>query len=262
MIRALRSAASGMSAQQLQLDNIANNLANVNTTGFKKGQVQFQDLMYQLIRPASVSLQSNLVEPVELSIGHGVRPVAITRSFAVGTLTQTNNPLDLAITGDGFFQVQMPDGQLSYTRDGQIKLSPNGEFVTADGYLLEPDIQLPVDTEEIMINRDGTVMVLVSGESQPEEVGQLELARFINPAGLTAIGQNLFQETISSGPPIRGEAGREGFGEIEQGYLESSNVSVVEEMIQMITTQRAYEINSKSIRTAEDMLREAVNLKR
>ena len=156
----------------------------------------------------------------------------------------------------------MSDGQLSYTRDGQIKLSPDGELVTADGYLLEPDIQLPMDTEEIMINRDGTVMVLVSGESQPEEVGQLELARFVNPAGLTAIGQNLFQETISSGPPIRGEAGREGFGEIEQGYLESSNVSVVEEMIQMITTQRAYEINSKSIRTAEDMLRDAVNLKR
>lgn len=262
MIRALRSAASGMSAQQLKLDNIANNLANVNTTGFKKGQIQFQDLMYQVIRPASTSLQSNVVEPVELSIGHGVRPVAITRSFAMGTLTQTDNPLDLAISGDGFFQVQMPDGQVAYTRDGEIKLSPEGYLVTSDGYHLEPDIQIPPDAEQIVVNRDGTVMAMISGQSQPEEIGQFELARFINPAGLTSIGQNLYEETVASGPPIRGEAGLEGFGQIEQGFLESSNVSVVEEMVQMITAQRAYEVNSKSIRTAEDMLTQATNLKR
>lgn len=262
MIRALKSAASGMYAEQLNLDNIANNLANVNTTGFKKGQIQFQDLMYQVIRPASASLQLNAIEPVELAIGHGVRPVAITRSFGQGALTQTDNPLDLAITGDGFFQVLMPDGQVAYTRDGNLEINPDGVLVTADGYPLEPDLRLSPDTQQVQISREGVVSVIEIGRTQPDEIGQLEMARFINPAGLTSIGQNLFQETVASGPPIRGEAGRDGFGEIEQGYLEASNVSVVEEMVQMITAQRAYEINSKSIRTAEDMLAQAVNLKR
>lgn len=262
MIRALRSAASGMLAQQLTLDNIANNLANVNTTGFKKSEIQFQDLMYQILRPASVSLDANVIEPADLSIGHGVRPIANTRAFSQGTLTQTDNPIDLAISGNGFFQVSLMDGQIAYTRDGQFQINADGAFVTADGLLVEPDIQIPPDTEQIMVNQEGVVMVYISGQNQPEEVGQLELARFINPAGLNSIGQNLYTETVASGPPIRGEAGREGFGQIEQGFLESSNVSVVEEMIQMITTQRAYEINSKSIRTASDMLSEAVNLKR
>ncbi|TKJ40286.1 flagellar basal body rod protein FlgG [candidate division LCP-89 bacterium B3_LCP] len=262
MIRSLRSAASGMFAQQLRLDNIANNLANVNTTGFKKSDVQFQDLMYQVIRPASASLQSNVIEPVELAVGHGVRPVANTRSYAQGTLTGTGNPLDLAISGDGFFQVQMPDGQIAYTRDGQMKINADGVIVTANGYYVEPDINLPDDTQQIAINREGIVMAYVAGKTLPEEIGQLELARFINPAGMTSLGQNLFAETIASGPPIRGEASLDGFGSIEQGYLEASNVSVVEEMVEMITTQRAYEINSKSIKTADQMLQHAANLKR
>ena len=262
MIRALRSAASGMFAQQLKLDNIANNLANVNTTGFKKGQMQFQDLMYEIIRPANASLQLNLIEPVELSVGHGVRPVAIARSFTQGNLMQTDNPLDLAINGDGFFQILMPDGRVAYTRDGQIQINPDGRLVTSDGYALEPDIALPSDTQQVAISRDGIISAFVAGETLPVEIGQIELARFINPAGLSSIGQNLLEETVASGPPIRGEAGLEGFGQIEQGFLESSNVSVVEEMVQMITAQRAYEINAKSIRTADEMLTNAVNLKR
>lgn len=262
MLRALRSAASGMFAQQLKLDNIANNLANVNTTGFKKATMQFQDLMYQILKPAGTSLQSNQVEPVELSIGHGVRPVANTRSFAQGTLTQTDNPLDLAISGDGFLQVLMPDGTVAYTRDGHIQVNPDGTLVTANGYPLEPDIEIPSDAQQIIVGKDGVISVLAAGETQPDEIGQLELARFVNAAGLTSLGQNLFQETLASGAPIRGEAGKDGFGQIEQGYLESSNVSVVEQMVEMITAQRSYELNSKSIRTAEEMLSNAVNLKR
>ncbi len=262
MIRALKAAASGMHAQELKLDNIANNLANVNTTGFKKGSIQFQDLMYQVIRPANASLQTNTIEPTELSIGHGVRPVANIRNFEQGTLTQTENPLDIAIAGDGFLQVLLPDGSVAYTRDGHIRIDPEGRLVTANGYELEPSIELPPDTEAVIIARDGIISVMEAGQTQPDEIGQLELARFINSAGLSAIGQNLFQETVASGPPIRGEAGRDGFGQIEQGYLESSNVSVVEEMINMITAQRAYEVNSKSIKTAETMLERAVNLKR
>jgi len=262
MIRALRSAATGMNAQQLNLDNIANNLANVNTTGFKKGQVQFQDLMYQVIKPAGANLEQNSVEPVQLEIGHGVRPVAITRSFEQGSLTQTDNPLDLAISGDGFFQVLLPDNRVAYTRDGNLEISPDGVIITADGYPLETQLRLPPETQQVMISREGMVSVLIAEQSQPEEIGQLELARFVNPAGLSSLGQNLYEETVASGQPIRGEPGQDGLGFIEQGYLEASNVSVVEEMVQMIMAQRSYEINSKSIRTAEEMLSQAVNLKR
>lgn len=262
MIRALKSAASGMFAQQLKLDNIANNLANVNTTGFKKSEVQFQDLMYQILKPAGASLRSNIIEPVELAVGHGVRPVANTRIFSQGTLVETNNPLDLAINGDGFFQVQLPDGQIAYSRDGQFKVNADGVLVTADGYFLEPDVEIPPDTQQIAVSNDGIISVHIAGQTLPEEIGQIEMARFINPAGLTSLGQNLFMETIASGPPMRGEAGIEGFGMIEQGFLESSNVSVVKEMVEMITTQRAYEVNSKSIKTASEMLNQAVNLKR
>jgi len=262
MIRSLRSAATGMNAQQLNLDNISNNLANVNTTGFKKGQIQFQDLMYQVIKPAGASLQQNSVEPVQLEIGHGVRPIAITRSFEQGALTQTDNPLDLAITGNGFFQVLLPDSRVAYTRDGNLEISPDGTIVNANGYPLEPDLRIPPETEQIIISSQGIVSVLVQGQSQPEEIGQLELTRFVNPAGLASIGQNLFEETVASGSPLRGEPGQEGLGTLEQGYLEASNVSVIEEMVQMIMAQRSYEINSKSIRAAEDMLSQAVNLKR
>jgi flagellar basal-body rod protein FlgG len=250
-----------MFAEQLNLDNISNNLANVNTTGFKKGQAQFQDLMYQIIRPANANPGQN-AEPVQLEIGHGVRPVAITRSYEQGTLTQTDNPMDLAISGDGFFQVTLSDNRAAYTRDGSLKISPEGVIVTSNGYPLEGDLRLPIDAQQIMVSREGIVSALVAGQTQPQEIGQLELARFINPAGLSSMGQNLYTETVASGPPLRGQAGRDSLGQIEQGYLEASNVSVIEEMVKMITAQRAYEINSKTIRTAEDMLAQATNLKR
>jgi flagellar basal-body rod protein FlgG len=262
MIRALRSAASGMFAEQLNLDNISNNLANVNTTGFKKGQIQFQDLMYQVINPASSNPDTGITEPVQLEIGHGVRPIAITRSFEQGTLTQTSNPMDLAISGDGFFQVTLPDNRVAYTRDGSLKINPEGVLVTTNGYPLEGDIRVPENAQQVMVSQDGIVSALLVGQTQPQEIGQLEMARFINPAGLSSMGQNLYTETVASGQPIRGEAGKDGFGQLEQGYLESSNVSVIEEMVQMITAQRSYEISSKSIKTAEDMLAQAASLKR
>ncbi|MFH1862553.1 MAG: flagellar basal-body rod protein FlgG [bacterium] len=262
MIRALRTAASGMYAQQLNLDNTANNLANVNTTGFKKGQIQFQDLMYQTLRHAGLTASQEQAEPVQLEIGHGVQPVAITKSFSQGTLTQTDNPLDMAINGTGFFQILLPDGSLGYTRDGNFALNAEGEIVTADGYALEPELRLPFDTEQVLVGREGNIAVIITGRSQPEEIGQIELARFINPAGLESIGRNLFVETVSSGDPIYGEAGLDGLGEIEQGFLETSNVSVVEEMMQMILAQHAYELNTKSVRTADEMLSQSANLKR
>ena len=262
MIRSMRAAASGMFAEQLNLDNIANNLANVNTTGFKKGQIQFQDLMYQTLRPTGASLEGGSSEPTQLAVGHGVRTVAITRSFEQGTLTQTGNPLDLAISGDGFFQVTLPDGRMAYTRDGTFKVNAEGVLVTSNGYSVEPEIVFSPDTQQVIIGRDGVISALMVGETLPEELGQIELARFINPAGLSGLGQNIYQETIASGMPIFGEADQQGFGQIEQGYLEASNVSVVEEMVQMIMAQRAYEVNAKSIRSAEDMLSQAVNMKR
>lgn len=251
-----------MLAQQLNLDNISNNLANVNTTGFKKSTVQFQDLMYEVLHPAGVSQDENIVEPVDLRIGHGVRPIANTRSFAQGTLTETDNPLDIAISGDGFLQVSMTDGGVAYTRDGHIQLNPEGVLVTQNGYPLEPELRLPPEAQQIIISREGEVSIMTAGTTQPQMVGQLEMARFVNPAGLAGTGQNMYAETVASGPPIRGEAGKEGFGQIEQGFVEASNVSVVEEMVAMIMAQRAYEINSKSIRTAEDMLTQATQLKR
>jgi flagellar basal-body rod protein FlgG len=262
MIRALRSAASGMLAQQLNLDNISNNLANVNTTGFKKSTVQFQDLMYEVLHPAGASRDESLIEPVDLHIGHGVRPVANTRSFSQGTLTATDNPLDVAISGDGFLQVSMPDGTVAYTRDGHLQLNPDGVMVTQNGYPLEPELRLPQETQQVIISREGDVSVLTPGSTTPDVIGQMEMARFVNPAGLSGTGQNMYAETVASGPPIRGEASKNGFGSIEQGFVEASNVSVVEEMVAMIMAQRAYEINSKTIRAAEDMLTQATNLKR
>jgi flagellar basal-body rod protein FlgG len=250
-----------MFAEQLNLDNISNNLANVNTTGFKKGQIQFQDLMYQVIHHATANPNQE-TEPVQLEIGHGVRPVANSRSFEQGTLTQTDNPMDLAISGDGFFQVTLPDGRVAYTRDGNLKISPEGVIVTSNGYPVDGDLRLPVDAQAVLVSREGIVSVQVPGQTLPQEIGQIDLARFINAAGLASMGQNLYTETVASGPPIQGQAGLDGLGQIEQGYLEASNVSVIEEMVHMITAQRAYEINSKSIRTAEDMLSQAANLKR
>jgi len=262
MIKGMRTAATGMTAQQMNIDNIANNLANVNTTGFKRSKVEFQDVLYQNYRQAGTTSAVGATIPNNLAIGYGVKPVATAREFSVGDFSPTGNPLDLAISGNGFFQVEMPDGTLSYTRDGSFKISPEGEIVTADGFRVVPDITLPEDTTAVSVSIDGVISVKIVGSEDPQEVGNLELARFINPAGLSAVGHNLFIETPASGEPILGTPTQEGLGKIEQGYLELSNVRVVDEMVNMIVAQRAYEINSKVIQTGDEMTQIANNLRR
>ncbi len=262
MNRALRTAATGMYAQQLNVDLIAHNLANVNTTGFKKSRPEFQDLMYQTLKVSGASPNPNIQQSTEIQVGNGTLPVATLRSFSQGDIQPTNNPMDVAIQGEGFLQVRRVDGTIAYTRDGALKISSDGMLVTSQGYLLEPGISLPAETTTISISRDGVIEATAVGDSTPVRVGQLELAKFVNPAGLRAIGNNLFIETVASGKPLVGTAGEEGFGEIHQGFLELSNVDVVEEMVSMIVAQRAYEINSKTIKTVEDMLSMANNLKR
>ena len=251
-----------MYAQQLGIDTIANNLANVNTAGYKKSKVEFQDLIYQTLRAAGVSSFQGVMVPTELQVGHGVRPVAVQKNFSQGNVLVTENPLDLAIMGNGFFQIIQPDGTIAYTRDGTFKMNDEGAIVTSDGLFLEPEISLPEDTTSISISADGIVSVMVVGSNEPSELGMIEMAKFINPGGLKSIGQNLFMSTIASGDPILGSPGSEGFGQLNQGYIEGSNVKVVEEMVNMIVAQRAYELNSKSIRTAEEMLQMANNIKR
>ena len=261
-MRALFSAASGMYAQQLNIDTISNNLANVNTAGFKKAKVEFQDLIYQTMRAAGSSSLAGVVVPTELQVGHGVRPVAIQKSFAQGAPQATENPLDVAILGNGFYQINLPDGTVAYSRDGTFKINNEGSIVTSDGHYLEPELSIPIDTTSINISNDGTVSVLVVGSTEPQDIGQIELAKFINPAGLKNVGQNLYFPTEASGEPILGTPGQEGLGQLNQGYIETSNVQVVEEMVNMIVAQRAYELNSKSIRTSEEMLQMANNIKR
>ncbi|MBP6673344.1 MAG: flagellar basal-body rod protein FlgG [Bacteroidetes bacterium] len=261
MNRALRTAATGMFAQQVNIDLISNNLANVNTTGFKKSRPEFQDLMYQTIKTNGIAEDGKTTEVAEIQIGNGAVPVATTKNFRQGDMTPTSNPLDMAIQGEGFFQVRRSDGTTAYSRDGSLKISADGQLVTSQGYTVEPGITFSSSTADISISRDGTVEVMEAGQTSQFKLGQLELAKFINPAGLHAIGSNLYLETGSSGQPIIGAPGSEGFGEIAQGTLESSNVDVVEEMISMIVAQRAYEINSKTIKTVEEMLGMANNLK-
>jgi flagellar basal-body rod protein FlgG len=262
MNRALRTAATGMAAQQLNVDIIAHNLANVNTTGFKKSRPEFQDLMYQVIKASGTSQNSGTQAPSEVQIGNGAVPVATVKNFAQGDIQPTNNLLDVAVQGEGFFQVRRADGTLGYTRDGAFKVSGEGLLVTAQGYTLEPGISIPQETTMVSISREGIVEAMVPGDSEPVKLGQIELARFINPSGLRPIGDNILIETPAAGVPMLGTSAMQGFGEIEQGYLESSNVDVVEEMVNMIVAQRAYEINSKTIKTVEEMLGMANNLKR
>ena len=262
MIRALRTAATGMYAQELFVDVISNNLANVNTTGFKRSKVEFQDLLYQTLQSPGVERGRANATNQEIQIGHGTRAVAVVKQFSQGDVSNTNNPLDLAIEGDGFFQVLLSDGTVAYTRDGAFKLNSEGQLVTSDGLLVQPNITLPADTESVNISTDGVVSVKTTGETEPQIVGQLELAKFLNPAGLKSIGRNLYLPTVASGEPQFGVPESEGFGRIMQGYLELSNVDVVEEMVNLIIAQRSYEINSKAIRTAEEMLSTANNLQR
>lgn len=262
MLRSLWTAASGMQAQQLNIDVLSNNLANVNTTGFKRSRADFQDLLYETLRLAGASSSSTTEVPTGIQLGHGTRPAAVQKIFMQGEYKQTKNELDIAIEGDGFFQITMPDGETAYSRAGAFKVDSEGRIVTSDGYLMEPEISVPDDSMQISIGTDGTVSVRQAGENQATEVGTIQLARFINPAGLNSIGRNLFLPTSASGDVITGTAGEDGFGTLAQGFLEMSNVSVVEEMVNLITAQRAYEINSKSIQAADEMLQIANNIKR
>ncbi len=253
MDKVLHVAASGMQAQKLYIDVIANNLANVNTTGFKRSTLNFQDLLYEHVRQAGEPVEGAKSRPAGLELGNGTRAIATHRSFAQGAIVTTNNPLDVAIQGDGFFTVRLPDGRNAYTRDGALKISADGLLVTSDGYIVEPELTIPEDAQQIVIRQDGQVEVLPFGETEFSQIGQIELVRFINPAGLSARGQNLFEETSASGTPFTGIPGTDGLGQLAQGFLESSNVEIVEEMVAMIAAQRAFEINSKAIRTAEEM---------
>ena len=263
MIRSLRTAALGMAAQQLTLDVIANNLANVNTTGYKRSSVEFQDILYETIVSGAGEGGFGQEKPTEIQVGHGNRAVSTFRTFAQGTITDTGNPLDLAIDGDGFFQVLRPDGTYAYTRDGALRINSDGYVVTTTGLRLASEISLPPETSDILISQDGIITVLIAGDGvTPEEIGQIELAKFVNPAGLQAVGGNLYEETVASGPPTLGFSGDEGFGATMQGFLEKSNVDVVQEMINMIVAQRAYEINSKAVKSADEMLSVANNIRR
>ncbi|MBT8340792.1 MAG: flagellar basal-body rod protein FlgG [Desulfatitalea sp.] len=262
MIRSLWSAATGMQAQTSNIDVIANNLSNVNTAGFKRSRAEFQDLLYQTMRPPGTSSAGGNQVPTGIQIGHGTRTVATQKLFTQGDFQHTQNELDMAIEGVGFFQITQPNGEPAYSRAGNFKIDSEGRIVTPDGHLMEPEITIPVDTVAVSIGTDGTVSILQAGQSVPTDIGNVQLARFINPSGLSSIGRNLFVQTAASGDPITGTPGEEGYGTIAQGYLELSNVSVVDEMVNMITAQRAYEINSKSIQTADEMLQMANNLKR
>ncbi len=261
MIRSLWTAGTGMVAQQANLDVISNNLANVNTTGFKKSRTDFQDLMYQTMRQPGASTGPDTQLPTGIQIGHGVRQVATQKMYGEGNFQNTGNPFDVAIEGDGFFQITMPDGNLAYTRDGAFKKDSQGRLTTSEGYPLEPQITIPEKSTNLTISSDGRVSVKNSAGAT-EEIGQLTIARFINPAGLESIGRNLVKETEASGTASVGNPGEDGAGTLVNQYLEMSNVQVVEEMVNMIVAQRAYEVNSKAIQTSDDMLERAANLKR
>ncbi|NWF97436.1 MAG: flagellar basal-body rod protein FlgG [Nitrospirae bacterium] len=262
MLRSLFIAATGMEAQKLNIDVIANNLANVNTVGFKKSRADFQELIYQDLRtPGAISAEGSQI-PSGIQVGLGVKPVAVQKLFLQGDFVHTGNPLDLVIEGDGFFQITMPDGTIAYTRAGAFKLDSEGRIVNSDGYPLEPAITVPANTVSLTVGSDGKIQALQSGSTTPTEIGQIELARFINPGGLKAMGKNLFTTTGSSGDATTGNPSTEGLGTIAQGFIEMSNVNIIEEMVNMIVSQRAYEINSKAVQASDEMLQTANNIKR
>ncbi|MCA8996770.1 MAG: flagellar basal-body rod protein FlgG [Planctomycetaceae bacterium] len=257
MIRSLYTSATGMKAQELLIDNTANNLANVNTTGFKRSQLNFADLLYSTLEQPGTEVATGQVAPTGLQVGHGVRPMGTNKVFSSGTLEQTENSLDVAIEGDGFFKVLLPNGESRYTRDGAFRMDGNGQLVTANGYLLDAGITIQdgISLSRLNIGEDGTVSgVLTNAPESPVTLGQLQLARFLNPAGLSSEGGNLYAATAASGNEVLGVPGQNGLGRIRQGFLEGSNVAVVTELISLISAQRAYEINSRAIRAGDEML--------
>ncbi|MEM6954264.1 MAG: flagellar basal-body rod protein FlgG [Myxococcota bacterium] len=254
MFKSLNTAATGMEAQQRRIDITANNMANVNTTGFRRSRAEFQDLLYQTVRAPGGQTADGATLPIGLQVGQGVRTVGTMTIQAQGSMNHTENPLDIAIEGDGFLQIQRPAGDIAYTRAGNLKVDAQGQLVTVDGYQIEPQISIPVDATGITIAPDGLISVTVAGDTNAQEVGQLQLAGFANPAGLEAIGRSMFLPTNASGEPIAGVPGQEGLGTVAQGFLEGSNVEVVTEMIDLITSQRAYEVNQKVVEAADQML--------
>lgn len=260
MIRSLWIAKTGLDAQQMNIDVVANNLANVNTTGFKRSRAVFEDLLYQTLRqPGARSSQQSEI-PSGLQLGTGVRPIATERIHTQGNLTQTGNPLDVAINGNGFFQITLPDGTTAYTRDGSFQLNSQGQIVTASGYAVTPAITVPANTVSITIGRDGVVSVQQAGSPTPVQIGQIQLASFINPAGLQSIGENLYLETAASGTPSTNIPGTNGLGVLNQAFLETSNVNVAEELVNMIQAQRAFELNSRAITASDQMLQRLAQL--
>jgi len=259
MLRAFSTAATGMTAQQMMVDVTANNLANINTTGFKRSQIDFQDLLYVKMRESGTEVVSGRISPSGLEIGGGVRPASTVKVFTAGEFQNTQRKLDIAIRGEGFLQVSMPNGDIRYTRDGALQTNANGELVTTAGYSIEPAISIPTDAVSVDIGNDGGVNVTDSS-GNVSVVGTIQLARFPNSSGLSSEGDNLFAKTEASGTPITGTAGENGFGNIQSGFLEKSNVQMVTELVNLITAQRAYEINSRAIKAGDDMLRTANNI--
>ena len=261
-MQALRTAATGMAAQQLNVEVISNNIANMNTVGFKRQRAEFQDLLYQTLEQAGAqsSNQGNIV-PTGVQIGAGVKAGSVYRITTQGTLTQTGNQFDMAINGRGFFQVLLPTGETAYTRAGNFSVNDQGQIVTADGYLVQPTIAVPQNATQVTISKSGQVEATVPGSTAPQVVGQLTLATFVNEGGLDAVGNNLFMESAASGPPTTGNPGTPGFGETDQGYIEASNVDAVSEITALIVAQRAYEMNSKVVTTADQMLQTASSVK-
>ena len=262
MLRSLWTAATGMHAQQTNIDNISNNLSNVNTNSFKKGRVLFEDLLYQDIKEAGAVTAAGVNHPTGIQVGLGANVVAIEKIHTQGNYQQTGNPFDIMIEGDGFFQIQMPDGTIGYTRSGSFRKDENGDLVTPQGYMLEPNINVPDDALEISISIDGIVSVKTPGQDEETQLGQIETAKFINPSGLESVGENLYMATGASGAVQVGVPSQDGFGKLRQNFLETSNVNMVEEMVNMITGQRAYEMSSKAVQTSDEMLQTVTNLKR
>jgi flagellar basal-body rod protein FlgG len=262
MIRSLWTAATGMQGQSTNVDVIANNIANVNTIGFKKSRVDFQDLLYDTLREPGAASSDSTEVPTGVQLGHGARVVAVTKQFSPGEYTNTKNELDLAIVGHGFFKIQLPSGEDAFTRAGSFSLDSSGRIVNPDGFVLEPEITIPTDTISLSVGMDGTVSVIQAGDTEQTEVGTIELSRFINPSGMKSIGKNLYLPSDASGDEISGTPAENGLGYIEQGYLEMSNVSVVDEMVNMITAHRAYELNSKIVIVSDEMLSMSNNVKR
>jgi flagellar basal-body rod protein FlgG len=256
------SAAAGMAVQQMNMDTISNNLANVNTTGFKKARAEFQDLLYQTINLAGTSSSTNTTLPAGTQLGHGSKLQALTHEYSTGNFRTTGGRFDMAIEGDGFFSITMPDGTLAYTRDGSFSVDQNGNLVNASGYAMNPQITVPQDAMSVTIAADGTISVTQPGQTQPTQVGQITIVKFVNPTGLNQLGKNLVQPTLASGDAIEGTPGQDGLGTIQQGFLEMANVDVAEEMVNMIIGQRAYEANSKTIQTVDQMLQLVASLKR